>query len=229
MSPELQQLHFFFCMIFVGEMVILIVDAVCKEYIGIISNSRSSRIYPSTQVSSRLAFFFLVLRKCNFMFAFYLSSFIYQCVCVSVCFGILVFFYLYFDVESALLFQFRLFHFGRMHIPLAHKAIWIRSAFLHLFLVPCNIRYQQFAAATTDDFLFYFFFLLRLAFCVLTHHGHVPFMHLLLYLEFGAIHSSQCRYETFTQLVPASFFSSNILYIFYRSIADVCLCELVCV
>lgn len=33
----------------------------------------------------------------------------------------------------------------------------------------------------------------------------------------------QCRYKTFTQLVPAWHFFSNILYIFYRSIVDVCL------
>lgn len=112
------------------------------------------------------------------MFAFYLSIFIHLSVCVS---GVLSF-YFCFDVSITFLLSSSIL---AVCIPLPLKAIWIRSAFLHLFLVPRNIRYQHLflvvAAAAA-------FFLLRCR--SLTHHGHVPFMHLLLYLEFGALHSS---------------------------------------
>lgn len=147
---------------------------------------------------------------CKFMFAFVPS--IHSSI--SVCFGILVFFYFYFDVSITFL---------------VSSSIWSYAFLWHIkpygFDLPFYIFSSCFQCTLSAIFIFFGFFFFLAQY-------HVPFMHLLFYLEYCTLHSSMPPWNIHSVSV-VFFFQILYIFVFYHSIADVyiyvfvriCVCE----
>lgn len=147
---------------------------------------------------------------------------IYSHSSISVCFGILVFFYFCFDVSITFFFvQFFVFPF-RSYAFLWHiKPYGFDLPFLHLFLVPLAMCRYQHNFFFITIVVFFFFFLSRSY--ILTH-PMAMYILCIYYVTFGIWCASlfNACHETFTQSVSASFFLDFLhIFVFYRSIVNV--------
>lgn len=139
----------------------------------------------------------------------------FQSIHLSVCFRILVFFYFCFsfcfDVSITFLVSSSI---SVVCIPLAHKAIRIRSAFLYLFLV---------LQSTLSALLVFFSLTLFFRSSTLLHVPCTVHAFTVFYLEFGALYSSnaaRAMKHSLTQCLSSSSSFFKFFFIFYRSITD---------